>query len=67
MSRSFKLQIMVNDSLVSRIDTLCNILGCSRSTMGVILLNKGLSVFEKAGVFDDTKDNTEAFQQIKLE
>ncbi len=67
MSRSFKLQIMVSDSLVSRIDALCSILGCSRSTMGVILLNKGLSLFENAGLFEDKDSNTEDFQQIKLE
>lgn len=67
MSRSYKLQVMVTDTFISRLDALCAALNCSRSTLCSILLNKSIGEMEKFGNTDDGINQTGSFQQIKLE
>lgn len=67
MSRNYKLQVMVTDTFISRLDALCESLDCSRSTLCSILLNKSIGEMEKFGNVDDTYRSPDTFQQIKLE
>jgi len=67
MSRNYKLQVMVTDTFISRLDALCEALDCSRSTLCSILLNKSIGEMERFGNVDDTYTSSDTFQQIKLE
>lgn len=67
MSRPFKLQVMVSDTLVSRIDSLCNITNFSRSTICSMILIMYITEFENQFSSSDIAKNTEDYQLIKLE
>jgi hypothetical protein len=67
MSRPFKLQVMVSDTLVSRIDSLCNITNCSRSAICSMILSMYITEFENQFNSSDFAKNTEDYQVIKLE
>lgn len=67
MSRNYKLQVMVTDTFISRLDALCKALDCSRSTLCSILLNKSIGEMEKFGNVSDDSFTSDSFQQIKLE
>jgi hypothetical protein len=67
MSRPFKLQVMVSDTLVSRIDSLCNITNCSRSSICSMILSMYITDFESQFNSSDFVKNTEDYQVIKLE
>ena len=67
MSRSFKLQVMVSDTLISRIDALCKVTNCSRSSICSLALTKYISELEKLFNTSDSFQDYEDFQNIKLE
>lgn len=68
MNRSFKLQVMVSDTFISRLDTLCKALGCSRSSACSMMLNKSIEDFEKVwGISSESADKSDEPIQIKLE
>lgn len=67
MSRPFKLQVMVSDTLISRIDALCKLLNCSRSAICSLILAKYIIELEKLFNSSDLLKQTEDLQDIKLE
>lgn len=68
MNRSFKLQVMVSDTFISRLDVLCKALGCSRSSLCSMMLNKTIDAFEKSfGTSSDSIDEIDVFTVMKLE
>lgn len=64
MSRSFKLQVMVSDTLISRIDSLCKVTNCSRSSICSIILTKYIDDFENLINPSDLPEPSEVLEDL---
>lgn len=63
-----KLQVMVSDELVDRIDKLCEYIGSTRSSVCASIIALALPDWEKSYYRDDnSKDTQNEYEQLKIQ